>query len=100
MEFLKEVGFTSDDIERIKYYNYDYIETNLIENKENVIEILKYLEEIGVEKGTIKEIFMYQVGLFFKTKEEIKTSFDEYEISSIVKSLNYDVNNLELIEFI
>ena len=43
---------------------------------------------------------MYQVGLFFKSKEEIKTSFDEYEIDSIVKSLNYDVNNIELIDFI
>ena len=37
---------------------------------------------------------MYQVGLFFKTKNEIKESFDEYEIDSIVKSLNYDVNNV------
>ena len=43
---------------------------------------------------------MYQVGLFFKTFDEIKTSFDEYETDSIVKSLNYDVNNIELIDFV
>ena len=43
---------------------------------------------------------MYQVGIFFKTRAEIKSSFDEYEIDSIVKSLNYDVNNVELIDFI
>lgn len=43
---------------------------------------------------------MYQVSLFFKTKKEIQVSFDEYELDSIVKSLNYDVNNVELIDFI
>ena len=35
-----------------------------------------------------------------KTKKEIQVSFDEYELDSIVKSLNYDVNNVELIDFI
>ena len=81
-------------------YNYDYTLDNIIINKEKVEDIIEYLLSIGIERNTIKEIFMYQVGLFFKSKEEIKTSFDEYEIDSIVKSLNYDVNNIELIDFI
>lgn len=100
MDFLKQLGYTEQDINDIKDYNYDYILDNIIINKEKVEDIIEYLLSIGIERNTIKEIFMYQVGLFFKAKEEIKTSFDEYEIDSIVKSLNYDVNNIELIDFI
>ena len=100
MDFLKQLGYTEQDINDIKDYNYDYTLGNIIINKEKVEDIIEYLLSIGIERNTIKEIFMYQVGLFFKSKEEIKTSFDEYEIDSIVKSLNYDVNNIELIDFI
>lgn len=100
MDFLKQLGYTEQDISDIKDYNYDYTLDNIIINKEKVEDIIEYLLSIGIERNTIKEIFMYQVGLFFKSKEEIKTSFDEYEIDSIVKSLNYDVNNIELIDFI
>ena len=100
MDFLKQLGYTDQDIIDIKNYNYDYIVENIIINKENVESIIEYLLSIGIERSTIKEIFMYQVGLFFKTFDEIKTSFDEYEIDSIVKSLNYDVNNIELIDFV
>ena len=100
MEFLKQLGYTDLDIKDIKDYNYDYIEECIEINQEKVIDIIEYLLSIGIEKNTIKELFMYQVGIFFKTKDEIKSSFDEYEIDSIVKSLNYDVNNVELIDFV
>ena len=100
MDFLKQLGYTEQDINDIKDYNYDYTLDNIILNKEKVEDIIEYLLSIGIERNTIKEIFMYQVGLFFKSRDEIKASFDEYEIDSIVKSLNYDVNNIELIDFI
>ena len=100
MEFLKQLGYTDLDINDIKDYNYDYIEECIEINQKKVIDIIEYLQSIGIEKNTIKELFMYQVGIYFKTKDEIKSSFDEYEIDSIVKSLNYDVNNVELIDFI
>ena len=100
MEYLKEIGFNDDDIKEVFENNYQHIIDNLIINKDNILEIARYLLEIGIQLETIKEIFMYQVGLFFKTKKEIQASFDEYEIDSIVKSLNYDVNNVELIDFI
>ena len=100
MNYLSELGFSEEDISNIIKLNYSYVIENLEFNKDNVIEIVKYLLSIGLEKNTIKEIFMYQVSLFFKTLNEIRTSFDEYEIDSIVKSLNFDANNVELIDFI
>ena len=100
MEYLKDVGFSEVDIKDILNSNASNIIKNLELNKDNIIKIVKYLFEIGIEKTTIKEIFVEQVNLFFKTKDEISKSFDEYEIDSIVKSLNFDVNNIELIDFI
>lgn len=100
MEYLKEFGYSDLDIQDIVANNYEHIIENLILNQDNIKEIINYLTGIGLERTAIKEIFMYQVGLFFKTKNEITTSFDEYELDSIVKSLNYDVNNVELIDFI
>ncbi|MBQ8892216.1 MAG: hypothetical protein IJ068_05115 [Bacilli bacterium] len=100
MEYLKDLGFSEYDISDIKNSNYSYIVENLELNSNNIIDIVKYLFEIGIEKNTIKQIFIDQVNFLFKTKNEIKTSFDEYEIDSIVKSLNFDANNIELIDFI
>jgi len=100
MDYLKEFGFNDLEIKEIIDSNSNNIIDNLVLNHENVSEIIDYLIGIGLERNTIKEIFMYQIGLLFKTKNEIKTSFDEYEMDSIVKSLNYDVNNVELIDFI
>ena len=79
MEYLKEIGFSDLDIKDILDNNYQHIIENLIVNQDNVLEIANYLLSIGIEKDTIKEIFMYQVSLFFKTKKEIQVSFDEYE---------------------
>ena len=100
MKYLEEFGFDNTDINEIIENNYQYIIENLELNKNNIMEIVNYLLEIGIEKSTIKDIFIYQVSFYFKTIEEIKKSFDEYEMDSIVKSLNYDVNNIELIDFI
>lgn len=100
MNYLKDLGFSDVDIDDIVKCNYSYIIDNLELNHSNVVEIVNYLMGIGIEKRTIKEIFMYQVNLFFKTKDEIESSFDEYEIDSVIKSLNYDVNNIELIDFV
>ena len=100
MDYLKELGFSESDIREILDNNYSNIIDNLILNREEVLNIIKYLFEIGIEESAIKDIFLKQVNLFFKTKDEIKESFDEYEIDSIVKSLNFDVNNIEMIDFI
>lgn len=100
MEYLKDLGFDDYDIKDIKDNNDSNIIDNMELNKNNIIEIVKYLFEVGLEKTTIKDIFVMQVNLFFKTKNEIKMSFDEYEMDSIIKSLNFDANNVELIDFI
>ena len=99
MDFLLKYNLTNDDILEITNRNNDAIIKNIILNKENVIKVIDYLLEVGVNENVIKDLFVQQIGMFFRTKDEISDVFDEYEIDSIIKSLNYDVNTVDLIEF-
>lgn len=99
MDFLSKYDLTSEDIKEITLRNGEAIIKNVVLNKENVIEVVDYLLQVGVNKSVIKDLFVEQIGMFFRTKEEISDVFDEYEIDSIIKSLNYDVNTIDLIEF-
>ena len=60
MEFLKSVGLLDSDIEEIITSNSKNVLDNLVLNQKNVLEIISYLKEIGIEVSTIKEIFNYQ----------------------------------------
>lgn len=99
MDFLYKYGISDEDIKEITERNGEAIIKNITLNRDNVIEVIDYLLEVGVNKNVIKDLFVEQIGMFFRTKEEISDVFDEYEIDSIIKSLNYDVNTVDLIEF-
>ncbi len=99
MDFLMNYGITEEDITEIINRNGEAIVKNIALNKDNVIKVVDYLLEVGVNNNVIKDLFVQQIGMFFRTKEEIADVFDEYELDSIIKSLNYDVNTVDLIEF-
>lgn len=99
MDFLYKYDMTDEDIEAITKRNGEAIIKNITLNKDNVIEVIDYLIEVGVNRAIIRDLFVEQIGMFFRTKDEIADVFDEYEIDSIIKSLNYDVNTVDLIEF-
>ena len=99
MEFLNNYGITNEEIEEIIKNNSESVIKNIELNKDNVVKVIDYLKEVGINTQVIKDLFIYQIGMFFRTKEEIQNVFDEYELDSIIKSLNYDVNTVDLIEF-
>ena len=99
MDFLYKYGLTDEDVNEITKRNGEAIIRNISLNKDNVMEVIDYLLEVGVNQTVIRDLFIEQIGMFFRTKDEIADVFDEYEIESIVKSLNYDVNTVDLIEF-
>ena len=99
MEFLLQYDLTDDDINKIISSNDEAIIKNVTLNKKRICEVIDYLLEVGLDKGVIRDLFIEQIGMFFRTKEEISDVFDEYEMDSIIKSLNYDVNTVDLIEF-
>ena len=99
MEFLLQYDITNEEIEEIVNRNDSAIIKNVVLNQKNVKEVIDYLLEVGIQKEVVRDLFLEQIGMFFRTKEEISDVFDEYEIDSIIKSLNYDVNTVDLIEF-
>ena len=99
MDFLLEYELTNEDIDLIKSNNTETVLKNVEMNKKNVRKVIDYLLELGVTKESIRELFIHQIGIFHRTKKELEQVFDEYEIDSIVKSLNYDVNTVDMIEF-
>lgn len=99
MDFLMKYDITQDEISEILKVNSKGIIKNIILNKNSVIEVIDYLLDLGVKNESIKDLFIYQIGIFHKSKQELAQAFEEYEMDSIVKSLNYDVNTVDLIEF-
>lgn len=99
MDFLLQYGLSGEDIEEIIHANDEAIIKNITMNIKNVSSVIDYLLEVGINKSVIKDLFVEQIGMFFRTKDEIQDVFDEYELDSIIKSLNYDVNTVDLIEF-
>ena len=99
MDFLMKYSITSEEIDKINKVNDKDILKNIVLNQDKVKEIIEYLINLGVKTESIRDLFLYQIGFFFRTKKEIIESFEEYEIDSIVKSLNYDVNTVDMIEF-
>ena len=99
MDFLLEYGLIDADIEYVKKNNSETVLKNIEMNKQNVKKVIEYLLELGVTKESIRELFIHQIGIFHRTKKELEQVFDEYEIESIVKSLNYDVNTIDMVEF-
>lgn len=99
MDFLMKYNITGDEVDEILEVNHKEVIKNIILNKKNVSEVIEYLVDLGVKVESLRDLFIYQIGLFFRSKKEIADAFEEYEIDSIVKSLNYDVNTIDLIEF-
>ena len=98
MDFLLEYELTNEDIDLIKSNNTETVLKNVEMNKKNVRKVIDYLLELGVTKESIRELFIHQIGIFHRTKKELEQVFDEYEIDSIVKSINYDVNDRILVK--
>ena len=99
MDFLNNYNFTKEDIELIEKSNTETVLNNVKMNAKNIIDVIEYLTSLGITKDTLRDLFIYQIGIFHRTKGELEQVFDEYEIDSIVKSLNYDVNTIDMIEF-
>lgn len=99
MDFLMKYNITGDEVEKITEVNHKEVIKNIVLNKKRVMEVIDYLVDLGIKVESLRDLFIYQIGLFFRSKKEIVDAFEEYEMDSIVKALNYDVNTIDLIEF-
>ena len=95
MEYLKKFNLTDDDIKKI-YNSIDEMDINEITMKEEKIEkILKYFISIGITN--IKDIIIYKTYLLYDDLENIKEKIDKYGNNNIIKLINEDAVNFDLI---
>lgn len=95
MDYLKDFGFTKEDIK----YLYDTIDEEdiheLIIHEDRITNILKYLKSIGITN--LKDVIEFRTELFYISSSIVKRAFTNTNIKDIVKLINEDVSNFDLI---
>ncbi len=96
IEFLKDVV---DDITILKILN-NNTEASIFDlscNKNNCLEIIKYMKEIGIE--VIDDLLVYRLDWFLINKEEVVKRFSKYNIPVVVKLINDDYVVIDSLNF-
>ena len=90
---LLNYGINKDTIKHIK--EVPSLEYNLTVNIKDVIEIITYLKELNIKD--IDSILLYNPDLFIETKKDIEERFNKKDISELVKLINNDYQNIDLL---
>ena len=95
MEYLKKYNLTDEDINEI-INSIDEMDINEISMKESKIEeILRYFISIGITN--LKDIIIYKTYLLYDDVEVIKDKINKYGNINIIKLINEDAINFDLI---
>ena len=97
MDFLKKYNLTDEDITIIKNNNFENVISVFIYNKNNVCEIIEYLLSIGILLPTLSQILSDRLDIFMRQPNELKKSFDNFNIDNLVTIINDDIANLKFI---
>ena len=95
MDYFKKYGLNDEDIKEIEEYIEDDDINNYYVNELEIIEILDYLNEIGLEN--LKDILKYKTNIFYEKINNIIYNFEDRK--DIVKLINEDITNFELIGY-
>lgn len=88
MDFLEIVGVPSLTLEKVKEYNGEALLTDLYLNRIEVMEIIKYFHNIGL--NVVDNLLVFTVDVFFRDLEEIKIKIQEYGVGKFVTTVNND----------
>lgn len=97
MDFLKKYDISDDDINIIKNNNYEGIINVVAYNKNNVCEVIEYLLSIGIDKSTLSQMLSDRLDLFVKPVNDIKASFERFNVDNLVTIINDDIANLKFL---
>ena len=96
MNFLLNYNITHETINKIKENNEPSTIFLLETQRQNVIDIIKYLQLIKVE--TIDQLLINRVEFFLLPIEKIKRTFENYNLEILVQLINEDISVLNNIE--
>ena len=95
MKFLLDCGFSEDLIDKMRErYDESTIDIFKLES-DNVINVIDYFKEIGLE--CIDELLLFRIEVFTKDIEFVKETFNNHDVSVIVKDINDDITNIDYI---
>ena len=95
MNFLLELGFSEELINKmINRYDKTIIEEFILEEG-NVVDVIKYLQKIGVEP--IDELLLTRIQIFTKDINDVKDAFLKHNIKKMVDKINQDINNIDFV---
>lgn len=92
MNYLLELGFNNETINKILEINGDAISLSFECNEANITNIINYLKYIGIKN--IDKLLIYEVDFFLNDFEEIKRKI-RYENYEIINSINEDYAYIE-----
>lgn len=95
MDFLRMLNFSEKVINKIELANDKALIFNFICSKENVIKNIEYFRDVGVE--VIELLLIYRLELFLIDHEKIKSSFESFEVPTLVQLINEDINAVNLL---
>ncbi len=90
MNYLLDLGFNNETINKILEINGDAISLSFECNEENITNIINYLKKIGIKN--IDQILIYEVDFFLNNFEEVKRKINNYEI---IDNINEDYAYVE-----
>ena len=97
MDFLKKYNITDDDITIIKNNNYENIINVIIYNQDNVCGVIEYLLSVGIDVETLSQMLSDRLDIFLKSVDDIRTSFNKFNVENLVTIINDDIANLKFI---
>lgn len=95
MDFLRELNFSDEVINKIEIANDKSLIFNFICSKDNVIKNIEYLRSIGVE--VIELLLVYRIELFLISHVELEKVIETFEVPTLVQLINEDINAVNLL---
>lgn len=92
MKFLLEYNISEETIQKIKNNHEESMIFSILCFKENVKEIIQYLQSIHIE--VIDELLINRLELFLIPKTQLQERFERYNINVLVELINEDINIL------
>ena len=88
MEFLRNEGFTEQEISKIlDKYDKDEVSMLCVDTC-GVIELIRFMKEYGIKN--IPKLMFERLDIFYLPKSKIEELFSHYEKDSVILALDYD----------
>lgn len=93
IDFLKDYGISDNVFQEILNVNVSANIYNLSCNKEEVIKIIEFFKNIGI--NDIGQLLIYKIDLFFMTFDDVMKMFNNQDVNLLVQKINEDYSYID-----